>query len=123
MDSVWSILDWIVNELKCGLLYVFAGAAMSIAEELSPILVSRFGAMNLRVDSPPKALATFACVCEAVGDVLVYDGGDEATIYLGNFTHYHFEAKGGAAETQSDFKEVAGSVIPEFNSEVQHLAA
>ena len=63
---------------------------MSIRESLLPALLSRFPDRPFRVGNPPAAAVTFPCCHPDVGDLQIFDDGDEATIALGRHTHSHF---------------------------------
>src|SRR5262249_32508638 len=45
---------------------------------------------GLRIGSSPPPCAVFPAVHPDVGDIQIYDDGDELTVVLGNFTHGHF---------------------------------
>lgn len=61
-----------------------------IAAKLVPKLQARFAAHELRLGKEGEPCVTFPAVHPEVGDVLVYDDRDEATVVAGNFTHGHF---------------------------------
>lgn len=44
----------------------------------------------MRVGVPPEPLVVFPAAHLAVGDVVIYDDGDEATVCIGDITHGHF---------------------------------
>ena len=44
----------------------------------------------MRVGQPPDATVTFPAAHTEVGDVSVWDDGDEATVMVGEITHGHF---------------------------------
>lgn len=62
---------------------------MSIRDSLIPALQEAFPDHGIRVSAPPDPIAVFPALCAEVGDVLVYDDGDEATIVIENVTHHH----------------------------------
>lgn len=61
-----------------------------ISEVLLPKLRVRFPSRNLRTDKPPCPFAIFPEIHSEVGNVEIYDDGDELTVVVGNFTHTHF---------------------------------
>ncbi len=61
----------------------------TIREILVPALEAAFPASGLRISSPPEPVAIFPAVCAEVGDVLIYDDGDEATVVIEKVTHHH----------------------------------
>jgi hypothetical protein len=62
---------------------------VTIREVLVPALEAAFPATGLRVLAPPGPVAIFPAACAEVGDVQIYDDGDEATIVIENVTHHH----------------------------------
>ena len=61
-----------------------------ITPVLIPKLLHQFPGRGLRVDSPPAPCAVFPAVCPEVGDIEIYDDGNELTVVAGYFTHGHF---------------------------------
>lgn len=61
-----------------------------IRDVLIPELAERFPGRGLRTGSPPNPLATFPAVNEAVGDVRIWQDGDEVRVAIGTVTHGHF---------------------------------
>src|SRR4051794_22452878 len=61
-----------------------------ITPVLMPKLLHQFPGRGLRVDSPPGPCAVFPAVHPEVGDIEIYDDGNELTVVAGNFTHGHF---------------------------------
>jgi hypothetical protein len=54
------------------------------------MLQERFHGRGLRTGLPPDPIAVFPGIHEAVGDVSVWDDGEEATVGVGTITHGHF---------------------------------
>lgn len=61
-----------------------------ISTVLIPILEKRFPDRGMRVGSPPAPCALFPAMHPDVGDIQIYDDGDELTLVACNFTHGHF---------------------------------
>lgn len=43
----------------------------------------------MRVSASPDPAVVFPAACTEVGDLQIYDDGDEATVVIGNVTHHH----------------------------------
>jgi hypothetical protein len=61
-----------------------------IRDRLIPALKSQFAGWEILFDAPPQPIAIFPSLQQAVGRVLVYDDGEEATVLIENITHGHF---------------------------------
>jgi len=61
-----------------------------IREILVPVLRDRFHERGLKFGIPPDPIAIFPAAHVAVGDVSIWDDGDEATLGIGDITHHHF---------------------------------
>lgn len=64
---------------------------LTIREILVPALEAAFPASGMRTATPPMPVALFPAACAEVGDVHVYDDGDEATVLIEHVTHHHVE--------------------------------
>ncbi len=62
---------------------------MTLREVLVPALKAAFPGRELRVSNPPDPVIAFPAVCLEVGEVQIYDDGDEATVWIERITHYH----------------------------------
>ncbi|MEQ8768625.1 MAG: hypothetical protein RL885_32260 [Planctomycetota bacterium] len=62
---------------------------VTIREILVPALEAAFPSMGMCCGEPPDPVVVFPAICPEVGDVQIYDDGDEATIYIENVTHEH----------------------------------
>jgi hypothetical protein len=76
-----------------------------LTDRLLPLLQKRFPNRGLRLGIPPHACAVFPAVHPEVGDVEIYDDGDELTLVAGNFTHSHFSKYNFDGEYSDDLKE------------------
>jgi hypothetical protein len=63
--------------------------SVTIREVLVPALEATFPASGMRALAPPGPVAIFPAACAEVGDVQIYDDGDEATVVIENVTHHH----------------------------------
>jgi hypothetical protein len=70
----------------------------SISTRLLPRLTSSFPDLTLKVGKPPGPVVLIQAIHPDVGDVEIYDDGEELTIGLGNFTHAHV----GSGEASTD---------------------
>lgn len=61
--------------------------------------------------TPPEPIAVFPAVHPEVGDVSIWDDGDEATVAIGDITHGHFGAYDGALSQEQIHEEVAKQVV------------
>ena len=66
------------------------GSDKMIRDVLLPALQSKFPNRDFRTDDSQNAIGTFPCAHEEVGDVTIWDDGDEATVGIGDITHGHF---------------------------------
>jgi hypothetical protein len=60
-----------------------------IRDLLLPALIANFPDRGFQADEPPM-IGVFPAAHPEVGDVTIYDDGDEATVYIGEITHTHF---------------------------------
>jgi hypothetical protein len=60
-----------------------------LAQVAIPILRDKFPERGLRLDPNARAFAVFPAIHPEVGDIEICDDGDELTVMVGNFTHYH----------------------------------
>jgi hypothetical protein len=61
-----------------------------IRDVLLPILRERFAGRGLLTGASPDPIAVFPAMHPAVGDVFIWDDGEEATLGVGAITHSHF---------------------------------
>jgi hypothetical protein len=66
------------------------GTELMISTILIPKLQERFPERGLRINAAPSPCAVFPAIHPEVGDIEIYDDGDELTVVAGNFTHGHF---------------------------------
>ena len=63
---------------------------MTIRDVLLPALRATFPDRGMREGDTPNVVAVFPAACAEVGDLTIYDDGDEATIVFEHVTHGHF---------------------------------
>ena len=61
-----------------------------IFDILIPVLEQRFPGRGAKRTTQPRPCITFPAIHPEVGDLQIYDDGDEVTLIAGNFTHGHF---------------------------------
>lgn len=61
-----------------------------IRAHLIPALKAEFSGWEIDFAPEPPAIAAFPASQAAVGRVVIYDDGDEATVAIENITHGHF---------------------------------
>lgn len=62
----------------------------SISSILLPLLGRRFEGQDMLLQPGGEPVAVFSAKHPEVGDIEIYDEGEELTIVVGNFTHTHF---------------------------------
>lgn len=62
-----------------------------LTDTLIPQIKAKFSGKPFVIGSPPGPAVTFPAAHPDVGDLAIYDDGDEITVYLGKFTHVHFD--------------------------------
>jgi hypothetical protein len=65
---------------------------VDIEKHLVPRIRERWGDPPIEEAEGTEYKAIFRCIHPGVGDIFVSDERDEITIFLGNFTHMHFDA-------------------------------
>lgn len=90
---------------------------MSILDTLEPRLRERFPNRNMRSHLPNQADIVFPAAHPEVGNLLIYDEGDEVTVMVGEFTHVHF----GAERSNQAGAELAAAVTERVSSFLENL--
>ena len=80
-----------------------------IRDVLLPALQANFPNRGLRTGQPPDAIAVFPAAHPEVGDVNIYDDGNEAMVSVGQITHGHF----GWTDANRTEAEMANAVTDE----------
>jgi hypothetical protein len=73
-----------------------------IKDCLIPALIKKYGEHAFKVGSPPEPIATFPAVHQEVGDLIICDDDCEATIYVGNIIHVHFDPCSDISQNEID---------------------
>ena len=63
-----------------------------IRDVMLPELQSRFPNRGLRVGESSNQIAIFPAAHSEVGDLEIWEDGDEVTLYIGQITHGHFDS-------------------------------
>src|SRR5262249_9607059 len=82
-----------------------------ISDVLIPKLQQRYPNRHMRIGSPPAPCAVFPAVHPEVGDIEIYDDGDELTVVAGNFTHGHFSNYEAELSTKQKAVRITDSVL------------
>lgn len=61
-----------------------------IRDRLIPAIEKEFAGWEMTITPEENPIVRFPAVQEAVGDVVIYDDGDEATVCIEEITHGHF---------------------------------
>ena len=85
----------------------------SLSSRLLPRLRSSFPDLKLRVGETPDPVIVIEAVHPDVGDVEIYDDGEELTIGLGNFTHAHV----GLGESNERILDLAIALLTDLFSD------
>jgi hypothetical protein len=67
-----------------------------IRDVLIPTLEQRFPNRGMRLGTGSEATLIFPAIDSRVGDVSIWDDGDEATVAVGDITHGHFNPYDGS---------------------------
>jgi hypothetical protein len=62
-----------------------------IHEKLVPALKQQYADVEVRYGSPPDPIAVFPAAHPSVGDLSIWDDGEEVTVSIGEITHGHFD--------------------------------
>jgi hypothetical protein len=82
-----------------------------IRDVLIPELAERFPGRGLRTASPPNPLATFPAVNETVGDVRIWQDGDEVRVAIGTITHGHFSLHDATMSRDQIANQIVADVV------------
>jgi hypothetical protein len=86
----------------------------SLSTRLLARLRSSFPDLAMKVGQPPDPVAVIQAIHPDVGDVEIYDDGEELTIGLGNFTHAHV---GSGEESKDKVVEFAVDLLRDLFSD------
>ena len=82
-----------------------------ISDTLLPALHERFPDRGLQSGSSPNEVAVFPAAHPEVGNVSIWDDGDEATVGIGEITHGHFNPYDDSLTSEQIAKRVTEDVI------------
>ena len=82
-----------------------------IRDKLIPLLVEKFGANSFNEGSAPAPIATFPAASQDVGNLEIFDDGDELIVSVGTLTHGHFGFYEEGATQETKQQEVAEAVL------------
>jgi hypothetical protein len=83
-----------------------------IREYLVPSLREKLPGQPFTFSDDPKFVARLSSPCSEVGELILSDDGDEATVYLSKITHRHFGCYEDLPEPRKD--ERIASVVTDF---------
>jgi hypothetical protein len=78
-------------------------------------LESRFPNITLPDATSSNAIGVFKSAHNEVGDLSIFDDGDEATIFIGDITHLHFDSE---ASSESEIEESVTAEVLAFLEEL-----
>ena len=61
-----------------------------LTDVLRKAITQRFPDIPITTPSPPGAAVVIPAIQEGIGDISIFDDGEEATLVLGDITHSHF---------------------------------
>ena len=70
-----------------------------------------FPGWEMTLDPNSNVIVRFHCIQSDVGDVVIYDDGDEATVCIENISHGHFSSHDESLDKAANEQEVATDVI------------
>jgi hypothetical protein len=82
-----------------------------IRDLLLPALVANFPNRGFRTGDSPNAIGIFPAAHAEVGDVTIWDDGDEATVGIGEITHGHFNPYDETLTEQQIAERVTSDVV------------
>lgn len=92
-----------------------------LADALTQRLRERFPDMKMVFGAPPEAVVVIPAAHPDVGDIQIFDDGDEFTIIVGNFTHSHisdFNAQSQQEAEQQSVNNVVGFLEQLFADQI-----
>lgn len=82
-----------------------------IRDKLIPMLQQRYTDKGVQINLSGNPIAVFPAKHPAVGGIEIYDDGDEATVYIGDITHTHFNPYNHELTQDEIDQEVSEEVI------------
>jgi hypothetical protein len=82
-----------------------------IRDKLIPRLEEKYGGRGVRIGLPPDPIAVFPAKHPSVGELSISDDEYEATVYVGDITHGHFNSYDGALTQEEIDTEVTEEIL------------
>ena len=79
-----------------------------IRDLLLPELIARFPERGFQMQNSGNTLGFFPAAHSEVGNLYIAGDGDEATLFIGDLTHLHFDFESGEADPE---KRVSNNVL------------
>jgi hypothetical protein len=86
-----------------------------IRDVLLPALLANFPNRGFRIDDSPNAVGVFPAAHPDVGDVTIWDDGDEATVGISEITHGHFNPYDETLSEKQVAERVTSDVVEFLN--------
>ena len=103
------------NGITTGELNKRLGHGKMIGEKLWSVLLKRFGHRGPQPGTSPDVIAVFPAAHPEVGDLTIWDHGDEATVAIGKITHGHFNPYDNSLTPEESAQRVTEEVIEFLN--------
>jgi len=84
---------------------------VTIREALTPALQDIFHDRGLSLSTSTNLVAKFPAECPDVGNVLIYDDGEEATVLIENITHHHANPYDGTLNADERSRLITDEVV------------
>ncbi|MEO6394069.1 MAG: hypothetical protein ABIP75_19600 [Pyrinomonadaceae bacterium] len=84
-----------------------------IRDKLVPLIRLKYGDRSIQSDEQPGPVAVFPAKHPRVGDLQIYDHGEEVTIYFSELTHGHFNPYESELK-QEQIDELVANEVMEF---------
>jgi hypothetical protein len=85
--------------------------AIHLSDFLIPKLLSSFSGDMMRLAREDNSVAVFSSKHPDIGDLVIQDDGDEFTIFLGRFTHVHFNNYDEGLSDREKAERIANDVV------------
>ena len=89
---------------------------MTIADVLVPMVKAMYPDRKPRFGSAPEPIVVFPAACPDVGDLSIYDDGEEATVAIENVTHHHVNNYDAELSQEERIRRIAQRVVTFLDS-------